>query len=168
MRTYKITNGTYYDARTPDEIIEILENSRQSRTRLHISLGDTNTGRDWLEEHESQGYVGRSMGPVKAPLLVATRRSVGGGTILDHCIVRIRHSCGGRVLYQHPTYHHGPLEIREITEPLALSDGRILTIDVLRDGEVHAAFENVAQARRWAKKLGVTSLIGSCETGVEA
>ena len=164
MKQYKQHNGTSYDVRTPDEVVTVLENARQNRNRLHVSLGETegpNAGRDWLEEFETHGYVGRSMGPVKVPLLIANRRSLGGGAILDHCIVRIRESAGGRVLYLHPQYHHGSLEIRRKAEPVALPDGRILTVDVLRDGEVHAAFENVEKARRWVRKLGVTAPIAA-------
>jgi hypothetical protein len=99
------------------------------------------------------------MGPEKVPLLVSNRRSLGGGAILDHCIVRIRTSAGGRVLWQHPSYHHGQLQIRQKTEPVTLPDGRTLTVDVLRDGEIQAAFENVIQARRYIKKLGVRAEI---------
>ena len=54
---------------------------------VRISLGETadpNIGFDWLEEFESYGYIGRSMGPIKVPLLVANTRSLGGGSILDH------------------------------------------------------------------------------------
>jgi len=160
MKTYRIENGTSYDQRTPDEVVRVLENARLNRTRLHISLGDTETGKDWLEEFETHGYVGRSMGPIKVPLLVANRRSLGGGAILDHAIVRIRTS-SGRVLYQHPKYHHGNLEIRPKAEPVTLPDGRVLTVDVLRDGELHAAFENVEKARRWVHKLGVTAPIAA-------
>ena len=106
METYRQVNGTFYDERTPGEVIRVLESARQNRIRLHISLGNTETGRDWLEEFETHGYIGRSMGPVKVPLLIANRRSLGGGAILDHCVVRIRTAAGGWVLWQHPAYHH--------------------------------------------------------------
>lgn len=159
MKTYKHINGTSFDERTPDEVIRVLESARQNRTRLHISLGDTASGRDWLEEFETHGYVGRSMGPVKVPLLVANTRSLGGGSILAHCIVRIRTSAGGRVLWQHPDYHHGTLEIRQKTEPVTLPDGRILRVEVVQDGDEQAAFENVAKARRYIQKLGVRAEI---------
>ena len=164
MKTYKIVNGTSYDERTPDAVIRVLENARQSRQRLHISLGETDNdrgqlGRDWLEEFETHGYVGRSMGPVKVPLLVANRRSLGGGAILTHCIVRIRTSAGGRVLYQHPQYHHGEILVRPKTTPVELGDGRILRVEVLRDNQEQAAFENVTKARKYIHKLGVRAEI---------
>lgn len=159
MKTYKLINGTSYHDETPDEVIRVLENARQSRTRLHISLGDTGSGKDWLEEFETHGYVGRSMGPMKVPLLIANSRSLGGGAILDHCIVRIRESAGGLVLWKHPSYHHGTLEIRRKTEPVTLPDGRTLTVDVLLDGELQAAFENITKARRYINKLGVSAEI---------
>ncbi len=164
MKNYKQSNGTSYDERTPDEVVAVLESARQNRTRLHVSLGETEgpqAGRDWLEDSDVMGYIGRSMGPVKVPLLIANRRSTGGGAILDHCIVRIRTSSGGRVLWMHPHYHNGVLEIRQKAEPITLQDNRVLTVDVLRDGEPHAAFESVEKARRWVRKLGVTAPIAA-------
>ncbi|MGE3408665.1 MAG: hypothetical protein AB7I37_17735 [Pirellulales bacterium] len=166
MKTYKTVNGTSYDARTPEEVIRVLESARLNRTRLHISLGETDNergklGQDWLEEFETHGYVGRSMGPVKVPILLSNSRSIGGGAILDHCVVRIRASAGGRVLWQHPQYHFGVLEIRHKAEPVELPDGRVLTVDVLQDGAIHASFETVEKARRWANKLGVTAPIAA-------
>ncbi len=164
MKNYKVANATSFDARTPDEVVAVLENARLSRTRLHVSYGYTdgpNAGKDWLEENDVHGYIGRSIGPIKVPILLSNRRSTGGGAILEHCVVRVRTSAGGRILYQHPKYHYGNLEIRNKVEPVSLPDGRVLTVDVLRDGELHAAFENIAQARRWAKKLGVVAPIAA-------
>jgi hypothetical protein len=155
MKEYKVVNGTSYDERTPNEVIQALEKARLNRTRLHISLGDVGTGRDWLEEFECFGFIGRSMGPIKVPLLLPLSRSIGGGAILDHCIVRIRHSSGGKVLWQHPKYHHGKIEVRQKEQPVALEDGQSLLFDVLRDGQVQAAFESVAKAMRYVQKLGL-------------
>ncbi len=98
-KEYQIVGGTYFDARTPIEVINVLEKARLNRTRLHISLGDATTGRDWFEEFECFGFVGRSMGPIKVPLILPVRRSIGGGAILDHCIIRIRHSSGQAVRF---------------------------------------------------------------------
>ncbi len=159
MKEFKTINGTSYDIRTPDEVVAILENARQSRTRLHVSLGDSESGRDWLEENMVHGFISRSTGTIKIPLLVHNRRSLGGPGLLDYCIVRIRASAGGRVLWQHPDYYHGRLEIRQKAEPVSLPDGRVLTVDVLREGEVQAAFENMTKARRYIGKLGVRAEI---------
>ena len=101
-------------------------------------------------------------GPLYAALFtysIGLERLLKVSLILDHCIVRIRESAGGRVLWQHPDYHHGRLEIRQKAEPVRLRDGRTLTVDVLRDGEIQAAFENVTQARRYINKLGVRAEI---------
>ena len=46
MKEYKTENGTSYDVRTPDEVVAILEDARQNRTRLHVSLGDSESGRE--------------------------------------------------------------------------------------------------------------------------
>ena len=159
MPLFQVVNGTSYHVETPAAVIEVLERARQNRTRIHVSYGDAATGKDWLEEFDIAGYVGRSMGPVKVALLVANRRSTGGGAILDHCIVRIRLSAGGGILYQHPNYHFGNLAICPKAEPVTLPDGRTLKIDVIRDGQLHAAFESVEKARRWVHKLGVVAPI---------
>jgi len=155
MKEFQIVNGTYFDVRTPIEVINVLEKARLDRTRLHISLGDAVTGRDWLEEFECFGFIGRSMGQNKVPLVLPLSRSIGGGAILDHCIVRIRHSSGGKVLWQHPSYHHGKIEVRQKEQPIVLDDGRSLLVDVIRDNQVQAAFESVAKAMRYVQKLGL-------------
>lgn len=164
MKSYQVINGTFYNERTQPKVIQILEDARANRTRLHISLGETdgpNIGFDWLDEFESYGYIGRSMGPIKVPLLIHNANSNGGCAILDHCIIRIRLSVGGRVIYQHPNYHHGMMEIRRKAKPMKLPDGRVLTVDVLRDGQVHASFENMSKAIRWVHKLGVVAPIAA-------
>lgn len=158
MKDYKTINGTSYDVRTPDEVVAILENARQTRTRLHVSLGDNESGRDWLEENMVYGVIGRSTGNIKIPLLIH-RRSLGGPGLLDHCIVRIRTSSGGRILWQHPGYHHERLDIRRKAEPVTLADGRVLTVSVFRGDQEQAAFENMTKARRYISKLGVRAEI---------
>lgn len=164
MKQYKLTkNGTSYDSRTPDEVIAILENARLNRQRLHVSLGETNDergrlGQDWLDEN-GYGYIGRSTGTIKIPLLVHNRRSRGGPGLLDHCIVRICTS-SGRVLWHHAKYDHGHIQIRHKAEPVTTTpDGRTLRVEVLRDGQTQAAFEDVTKARRYIHKLGVRAEI---------
>lgn len=104
VKIHHIENGTWYNAETPYQVIQILEQCRASRTRIILDYGDTQDGKSWGELHDVCGYVGRSTGGKKIPILVYNRRSYGGGAILTHAIVRIMTSKGKRVLYQHPTY----------------------------------------------------------------
>lgn len=110
----KIVNGTYYNQNTPDKVIEVLEKARLDRTRIQVDYGYTDldkklsdgrkNGQSWGEVNDITGYVGRSTGTQKIPLLVHNRRSLGGGGLLTHCIVKIVTTKGKRVLYQHETY----------------------------------------------------------------
>ena len=103
MTEYKIVNGTYYDKDTPDKVIQVLERFRGTDQRIRIFYGDPKTGRDYGEEHWTMGYVGRSTGPVKIPLLVYSTRSYGGPGLSESSIVRI--TVDKRNLYVHPKYH---------------------------------------------------------------
>lgn len=103
---YKVYEDTCYHIDTPDDIIKILHNIRQSGLRVRFHFGDIITGRDWNDEYDVTGTIGRSMGPYKIPLLIKTKRSYGGFSLLDHCIVKITTTIKPyNTLYQHPTYH---------------------------------------------------------------
>lgn len=108
--------------------------------RVRLFLGDPETGRDWGEENDVTGYVGRSTGPSKVPLLLATRRSMGGGAILVDCVLRML--VDGRETYRHPLYTAPVWESREGTEPTR-------PCEVWRDGKVNARFESPAARERW-------------------
>jgi len=104
-KQYQTVNGTSYDARTNQQVIDVLESVKESKTRIIVDYGDVETGRSWKEEFDIAGRIGRSTGTIKIPLLVHNARSMGGGALLDHCIVKISTSVGKRVLYQHPKYY---------------------------------------------------------------
>lgn len=104
--TYKVVNGTYYHEDTNDKIVNALEHARNSRKfRLKIYYGDTKTGRAWGDI--SVGYIGRSTGMVKIPLLIKNSRSMGGEGLLDHCIVKIEYANkkNGGVIYVNKNFH---------------------------------------------------------------
>lgn len=113
---YQIVNGTAYHEETCQEVINILENVRHNRSRIRVFFGDTITGEDWKEENDIIGYIGRSTGSIKIPLLVKNSSSYGGGALLDHCIVKI--TVDKMTVYKHENYHLGELFITEsgITE----------------------------------------------------
>lgn len=104
---YQEVNGTFYHQETSKEIIELLEWIREHHIRVRFHWGDAKTGKDWGDKYDIRGTIGRSMGRVKIPLLIQTTRSMGGGAILDHCIVKISYANKkkGGIIYQHPNYH---------------------------------------------------------------
>jgi hypothetical protein len=107
---YKITpDGTAYHQDTPDALVAILERLRENKTRVRIYLGDSKTGQDWEEQFDVFGTIGRSTGRIKIPLMVANSRSMGGGGLLDDCIVKIEYANKkqGGVIWQHPKYYRG-------------------------------------------------------------
>jgi hypothetical protein len=154
---YKRYAGIYFHADTPLEVVQALNTARLARTRVRLSYGDTETGRDWLEEHDVEGTIGNSTGPLRVPLLIPTSRSHGGPALPDQCIVKIRETRSGKVLYRHPKYHTGTVTIREIgpdetcgTESLRAL-GYTHAVDV--DGTNHANFRSRKAAERFVRKL---------------
>jgi len=161
-KTYRIVDGTYYDARTPDKVIAVLESARKSGTAIRVHYGTTEShlpshrhpiGQDWHDEYDVTGTVSRSLGPHKIPLIVSpTGDGIGGMGILDHCIVRIRVAGkGSHDLYRHPSYRQGVPSVRscQVTE-----HKRTFTAEVLIDGTPHARFKDAKAANRWIAKMG--------------
>ena len=131
-------------------VVEILERCRLNGDRIRVFYGDTETGRDWGEENDVIGYVGRSTGTNKIPLLLYNRRSDGGGAILTRCIVKIMRN-DGAVLYACQNYHHPNYHLYNRDAPITLTDGRILTVRV--DSDYPVAGTNVANFETWAKAI---------------
>ena len=104
---YQIVNGTAYHINTPMEVINLLEKARLNHTRIRFCLGDTITGLDWGETYDVCGRLGRSTGSYRIPLLLKRVSSIGGGGLLDHCIIRIEFKDKNvyKEVYRHPTYH---------------------------------------------------------------
>jgi hypothetical protein len=145
-RYYKVVNGTSYHEDTPMAVIDALECARKNKTRIRIFLGDVHTGRSWNEEHDVKGTIGRSMGPVKVPLMIPNVTSHGGSAILDHCIVRIIETRSKKVLYTHPKFYTGEFIINYGSEPG-------LPIEVFNDGKLHARFNAKKKAQRYIHDL---------------
>jgi len=131
---------THYHEDTPERVKQILESARYNHSRIRVFYGDSETGRDWGEEYDVMGRVGRSTGTKPIPLLIHNSRSLGGGGILDHRIVKITRN--KRVLYEHQNYHHANYEIVE-------SDMHGIAEIVLEDGKVCARFSKNGQAQKW-------------------
>lgn len=103
-------NGTHYHEKTPVEVRRALEKARTHGLLVRLMLGDPETGKVWLEENDVVGFIGRSTGTQKVPLMVeALLRSPtevvndhGGPQLLDHCILRVINCLTGHDLYRHP------------------------------------------------------------------
>lgn len=104
MSNYKVTNDTSYNSATKQSVIDILEYHRQLGTRLKFHYGDTETGLAWGDIEV--GRIGRSAGDVKVPLIISNSRCLGGGALLDHCVIKIEYANkkDGGVIYQHPDF----------------------------------------------------------------
>ncbi len=136
---YKVYNGTAYNKNTSNDVIKVLDmylqGSRDQRVR--IFYGDTKTGQDWNEEHDVIGYLGRSCGQFKIPLMISKANSSGGAAILDHCIIKI--TVEKRTVYKHPKYNCNEFDIKKIGKREEILFSRGYRFKVMRNGR-----ENVA------------------------
>lgn len=135
---------TWFNSQTPKAVCRILEDYRLSGETIRIFLGDNETGRDWMEENDVMGHIGRSTGAFKVPLLVPENEH-GGPALLDHCIVKLMDVSTHEVLWQHPQYH---LREMKIVDEVELCDDGI-TNAVQVNGETHARFKSYAKAAQF-------------------
>lgn len=113
-QTFKVTDeGTYYHVGTPDSLVHILEKARTSQTKLKIYLGDTATGRDWMEESDKTGFISRSNGPIKIPILMKYLGAPGGTDLMPENILKLSVVSLGTILYQNKLYHQPSMELVE-------------------------------------------------------
>lgn len=115
-RHYKVYNGTWYCLDTPDGVIYILDGAMKNHKRIRVFYGYTETGRDWMEIYDTIGYVSRSCGNIKIPLLIKNSRSISGTGILDDSIVNI--TIDKVVVYRQSNYRLPDMEIREASDSL--------------------------------------------------
>lgn len=134
-----LTRQTYFDPGTDSMAAKALEACRRDDRKVRLMLGDTATGRCWLEEHDVVGHIGRSMGALKVPLLIEPGAH-GGVAILTNCLLRIVEWDSGRDLYRHPAFRLPNLTIQRIQEQ------HDRPWQVLHEGVIVAAFAEVGRA----------------------
>jgi hypothetical protein len=144
-----MTNLVNYHPDTPHAVKQTLEMAQRNGERIRIYCGDTETGIPWNEEHDVCGYVGRSTGTKPILLLVHNRRSLGGGAILTHCIVRIATSRGKRTLYQADNYQPPIVTVEANTD----QDYPQYSHCVFINGELYARCESESYASRLAAHM---------------
>ncbi|MBC8386314.1 MAG: hypothetical protein H8E09_00565 [Gammaproteobacteria bacterium] len=153
--SHTVKLGTFFNANTPENICRILEKLRKNGQQIRLFYGDTITGKDWLDECDLQGFIGRSRGPLKIPLLIKPGESSGFG-LLDHCIVRIIQVSNGKVLYSHHNYHHSHFEI------VKLYDQGEYVVEITVDGDTHARFKNIDESYHWLAYMTGKSFVPLC------
>ena len=156
--THPASKKTWYRAGTPKKVAAILEAARSSfsdnrhqGTILRLFYGDPETGRDWCEEFESTGFIGRSMGPMRVPLIMEPllddvrdiTSSNCGGSINTANILRIIDVRRAEEVYRAKNYvlPQFAIEVKEgaATHPVV----------VTRENKPVSAFENHEQAAQW-------------------
>lgn len=116
----------------------ILEDLRVSQEVVRLILGDTATGRTWLDEHDVVGRIGRSTGLLKVPLLVPVGERAGDAILSAHVLAVINWS-SGRYLYRHARLQLPNLAIDQQGEHRR-------PWRVTQDGQEIASFRDLGQA----------------------
>lgn len=111
-KEYKVCNGTFYSAEALDGAILALEYARVNRIRIRIFYAyktaeeKENGVRDskfdvlevWEDENDCIGWLGRSNGNIKIPILLSSSSSPYGLSILESRVVLVK-TTGGKVLF---------------------------------------------------------------------
>jgi hypothetical protein len=138
---------------TPAVVRESLMWAYEHEYRVRLFYGDVQTGKSWMDENDMMGRVGKSTGIKPIPLLVVHAADWGGGSIPDHCIIRLdRQMDDGSwtTEYQHPRFHIPAFILCPITERLPEApDLTYEAVDVAENKSI-ARFPDMAEAVHWA------------------
>ena len=139
-----------FDEKTPDGVKNVINLYLHNDKRIRVFYGDIVTGKDWGEEWETVGYVGKSTGWKPCALLINNRRSLGGGAI-SSAIVKIMDVQTKKVLYQHPAYNQPVYTVFEPPSKIGDTDMKKAgyTHGVYADGSNVANFKNEKAAQNY-------------------
>ncbi len=129
-----------------EKLWNVISSLVHSGRRVRIWYGDE-TGRSWNEESDVTGYISRSTGDIKSPILINNSRSYSGDSLLDDCIIRIDDIKQKRTLYKHKNFHVEKMEVE-------IESGSEYPYRVMQhkdSGEVQniANFKDKKRALRW-------------------
>ena len=94
------------------EVKEIIVNNVGTERRFRFWFGDE-TGKSWNDTYDVTGYIGKSCGSVKVPLLLHNLRSIGGGELMYNRIIKIVETSTKKVLYQHSKFNQSMFVVRD-------------------------------------------------------
>lgn len=112
---------TWFEYGTDPKLKWVLEKARKNETRVRIFCGNPETGRDWLDEYDVMGTIGRSTGLFKVPLLIPVGEDCGSP--ISSNVLRVIDVATGHDLYRHPNYQEPKLEIRPVNDTGLKTDG---------------------------------------------
>jgi hypothetical protein len=104
-RKIELAKATAENAQLLNALTYAHANKRGRRMRFYY--GDVKTGLCWNDSYDVMGYVSNSTGETAGLILLNNRRSMGGGILLDHCIIRVDCTTTRTTLYKHPDFHTG-------------------------------------------------------------
>lgn len=139
-------DNTCYQSETPVELIDILQHLREVHERIKITYGDRDTGIAWPEEYDIIGFVSRSTGKLPIPILVYSDRSMGGGSILTGCILKVVTYPGRKVYYKAKNFQEPIIEIRPGTNSKR-------PFETWYNGQLHRTHATERSAKMCASKL---------------
>lgn len=110
--THPASKQTWYQPGTSDLVKKVIDKALANQpTILRVFVGNSITGYDWCEENDVVGFIGRSGGILKSPLLLPVYRSGNslhpsdfGGAINCSSILRIIDVVSEVELYRSPAY----------------------------------------------------------------
>ena len=107
-KEYKVCNGTFYSAEALDGAILALEYARVNKIRIRIFYAYKTTEEKengvkdsefdvlevWEDENDCIGWLGRSIGNIKIPILLSSSSSCFGSPVLDSRTVLVKTTKG--------------------------------------------------------------------------
>jgi len=117
---------TWYNTETDPKLVHALNAAYRNSRLVRIFLGNRETGLDWCEENNVTGFIGRSSGTFKVPLLLEAYRtgsasfeSAGyGDPINTTAVLRIVEVLSQKELYRHPKYRAPSFKVKGASEDL--------------------------------------------------
>lgn len=78
--------GTFFRVETDGKLRGLIDAARVQQVRMRVTYGNRETGSTVLQK---TGFIGRSDGKMKMPLIVGSYRHDKGYPLLDHMIVKM-------------------------------------------------------------------------------
>lgn len=143
MEKYSEFYGMWFADGTPEKLKTVILNGYRSNCRFRFWYGDVESGGSWDEENDVCGYIGKSGGNIKVPLLLNKSNSTGGVELTNN-IVKIYNITLKKVVYQHPTFNQSKFEA------VNGSDMKVYAANVLQDGKIYSRCKTFQSAVKLA------------------